>query len=301
MAGEFSILSSRKLLVVTGKGGAGKSLLALAMAHRLSAQGKRVWLVELGRKRDKEFTRLPELVGRAKLGHKPTEVTLPGTKQKILVSVLDPAESLGEYVDMKLPTGGLASVLLNNKVTASFLEVVPGLPDLVHLGKLWHSVTQPQKNQPHDPIDVVVLDAPATGHAVSLLNAPMNFKRITKVGPIYRDASVMAEFLSDPAQTGIVLAALPEEMSVQETLELQKLLSRDFPRPRVYVNKIFPELPKLKDLPDNLPARAYAYAFRRSKREREAADSLEGAGQLPFFFPEPGAPPLYLRLSECLA
>lgn len=295
MAGEFSILASKRLLVVTGKGGAGKSLLSLAMAHRLSSQGKRVWLVELGRKRDKEFTRLPELVGRAKLGHKPTEVTLPGTKQKILVSVLDPAESLGEYVDLKLPTGGLASMLLNNKVTASFLEVVPGLPDLVHLGKLWHSLTQ-QSGGP----DVVVLDAPATGHAVSLLNAPMNFKRITRVGPVYRDASAMTEFLADPAQTGIVLAALPEEMSVRETHDLQKLLSRDFPRPRVYVNKVFPELPKLKAESDNVVWKAYGYCYARAKRERDAAGCLEGAVSLPFLFPEPGLPPLFLRLSECL-
>lgn len=296
MASDFQILANRKLLVVTGKGGAGKSLLSLAIAHRLSTLGKKVWLVELGRKRDKEFTRLPELVGRAKLGHEPTEVTLPGTKQKISVSVLDPTQSLTEYVDMKLPTAGLASVLLNNKITASFLEVVPGLPDLVSLGKLWHSLTQ-QKNGP----DVIVLDSPATGHAVSLLNAPMNFKRITRMGPVYRDSSLMTEFLADPAQTGIILSSLPEEMSVQETLELQKILSRDFPRPQVYVNKCFPELPKHKAESDNVVWQAYTYAYKRAKREKEAADSLEGACRIPFFFPEPDAPPLFLRISEALA
>ncbi len=300
MAGELSLLASKKLLVVTGKGGAGKSLLSLALAHRLAALGKNVWLVELGRKRDKEFTRLPELVGRSKLGHKPTEVNLPGSRQKIKVSVLDPAESLGEYVDMKLPTGGLASVLLNNKVTASFLEVVPGLPDLVHLGKLWYALTQ-DKNGP----DLVVLDAPASGHAVSLLNAPMNFKRITKVGPVYKDASLMAEFLADPAQTAILLAALPEEMSVRETMDLQKLLARDFPSPFVFVNKIFPELPAIS-LPEgsqkeNPLWKAYSYSFARALREKEAASSLEGAVLLPFLFPESSAPPLYLRMSECLA
>lgn len=295
MASDFHLLTNRKLLVVTGKGGAGKSLLSLAIAHRLSSLGKKVWLVELGRKRDKEFTRLPELVGRAKLGHEPTEVTLPGTKQKISVSVLDPTQSLAEYADLKLPTGGLASVLLNNKVTASFLEIVPGLPDLVQLGKLWYSLTQ-QKNGP----DVVVLDSPATGHALSLLNAPMNFKRITKMGPVYRDSSLMTEFLADPEKTGIVLSSLPEEMSVQETLELQKLLSRDFPRPQVYVNKCFPELPRHKPESDNVVWQAYTYAYKRAKREKEAAEALEGAGLIPFFFPEPGALPLYLRISEAL-
>lgn len=296
MASDFPILAKRRLLVVTGKGGAGKSLLSLAIAHRLSALGKKVWLVELGRKRDKEFTRLPELVGLAKIGHEPQEVMLPGTQQKIHVSVLDPAQSLAEYIDLKLPTAGLASILLNNKVTASFLEVVPGLPDLVQLGKLWHSLAKDK-----DGPDIVVLDAPATGHAVSLLNAPSNFKRITRMGPIYKDASLMSEFLADPEKCGIVLASLPEEMSVQETLELQKILSRDFPRPQVFVNKCFPALPKLKTEGSGAAWKAYEYSYKRAKREREAADSLEGAQKLPFFFPEPGSGPLYLKISAELA
>ncbi len=296
MASDFHLLANRRLLVVTGKGGAGKSLLSLAIAHRLSTLGKKIWLVELGRKRDKEFTRLPELVGRAKLGHSPAEVTLPGTKQKILVSVLDPTQSLSEYVDLKLPTAGLASVLLNNRVTSSFLEVVPGLPDLVSLGKLWHSLTCDEKGP-----DIIVLDSPATGHAISLLNAPMNFKRITRMGPVYRDSSLMAEFLADPKQTGIVLSSLPEEMSVQETLELQKILSRDFPRPLIYVNKCFPLLPKIKAESENLVWQAYSYSYKRAKREQEAAEALEGASKIPFFFPEPGAAPLFLRMSEALA
>jgi len=296
MASDFHILAERKLLVVTGKGGAGKSLLSLAMAHRLSTLGKKVWLVELGRKRDREFTRLPELVGRSKLGHRPTEITLPGTAQKISVSVLDPTESLSEYVDLKLPTAGMASVLLNNRITSSFLEVVPGLPDLVQMGKLWYSLTQ-DKNGP----DVVVLDSPATGHSVSLLNAPMNFKRITRMGPVYRDSSAMAEFLADPKFTGIVLASLPEEMSIQETLELQKILSMEFPRPIVFVNKCFPVLPKLKSENENLITKAYAYSYSRAKREQEAAEALEGARQIPFFFPEPNSSPLYLKISEALA
>jgi anion-transporting ArsA/GET3 family ATPase len=285
----------RRLLIVTGKGGAGKSVLSLALAHRLSAAGRRVWLVELGRKRDREFTRLPGLVGKDKLGHEPTEVTLPGTKEKILVSVLDPTTSLAEYVDLKLPTGGLAGILLNNRVTASFLEVVPGLPDLVQLGKLWYALTQ-AKNGP----DVVVLDAPATGHALALLRAPENFRRITRMGPIYKDALQMTEFLADEKATGIVLAALPEEMAVKETQELQKFLGKDFPKPAIYVNKVFPILAPQKESGDNVVWRAYSYAKARGSREHEAASSLKGARILPFLFPEPKAAPLFLRLSELL-
>jgi anion-transporting ArsA/GET3 family ATPase len=300
MADALQRFLERKLLVVTGKGGAGKSQLSLALAHRLASQGRRVWLVEIGRKQDQSFTRLPDLLGKKSLAHEPTEVILPNTKQKIHASVLNPTQSLAEYVDLKLPTAGLAGMLLNNRVTSSFLEVVPGLPDLVSLGKLWHAATQPKEKF---PVDTVILDAPASGHAVSLLRAPENFRRITRAGPIYRDAAAMEGFLADPAQTGILLTAIPEEMSVQETMELRVSLKQKFPEPLVVVNKCFPELPALSEEKDTLPWQCYRYARDRAERERE---TLRNFGKstpvvLPFFFPEPKSPPLFFRLSEALA
>ncbi|MGZ3693138.1 MAG: ArsA family ATPase [Bdellovibrionota bacterium] len=300
MGAKLSDFLEKKLIVVTGKGGAGKSLLALAMAHRLAASGKKVWLVELGRGRERAFSRLPGLVGKKELGHKATEVRLAGSKEKIFVSVLDPARCLAEYVDLKLPTGGLAGVLLGNNVTASFLEVVPGLPDLVAIGKLWHELAHPEKAEGYDAI---VFDAPATGHAISLLSAPNNFRRITKVGPIFRDASLMAEFLKDPEKTGIGLVTLPEEMSIQETLETEKIFSKNFAAPFVFVNKLFPELESFEsEGKQSLVWKAYAYAKERADREHESLSELGRLPKklLPYFFPEPDANPLYLRISEAL-
>jgi anion-transporting ArsA/GET3 family ATPase len=299
MAAKVSELLEKKFILVTGKGGSGKSLLALSLAHRLSERGKRVWLVELGRKRDKAFTRLPELVGVKSGSHKPMAVRLPKGGARIWLSVLDPTRSLSEYVDMKLPTAGLAGILLNNRVTASFLEVVPGLPDLVSLGKLWHAVTHPD---PSIGPDVIVLDAPATGHALSFIRAPENFRRITKVGPIHRDAAEMAKFLKDPGDTGLALTTLPEEMSLQETQEARKGL-KDFPSPFLFVNRCFPELPAIADAEkDSIPYKAYAYSRTRAEREREALAGMQGKfTKIPFFFPDPGAPPLYQRMAEVLA
>lgn len=294
MHSKVTELLEKKMIVVTGKGGSGKSLLSLALAHRLSMAGKKVWLVEMGRRRDKAFTRLPELVGLTSASHKPVKVTLPESEAEIELSVLDPAQSLAEYVDLKLPTAGFAGLLLNNRVTASFLEVVPGLPDLVTLGKLWHSVTHAGSGP-----DVVVLDAPASGHAMALLRAPHNFKRITKVGPIHRDAAQMTDFFSDPEQTAIALTTLPEEMSIQETLDLTKLL-KDFSKPYVFVNRHFPDLPKM-EVKDTLPYRAYEYARKRGAREREALEALKNpAAVIPIFFPDPAEPALYLRISGAL-
>lgn len=290
----------KKFIVLTGKGGSGKSLLALALAHRLSAEGKRVLLVELGRKRDQTFTRLPELVGLKTASHEPVDVKLPKSPVRIRLSVLDPTRSLSEYVAMKLPMGGFAGLLLNNRVTASFLEVVPGLPDLVSLGKLWYSVTHPGDTGP----DVIVLDAPASGHAIALLKSPANFERITKVGPIYKDAKLMNAFFSDPEKTAILLTTLPEEMSLKETSELEKSMGKDFPSPYVIVNRCFPRLEKVSgEAKDSVSYKAYAYARARGEREARALEEYGEASALkiPFFFPDPAAPPLYLRISEELA
>lgn len=299
MAEKLADFLEKKLIVVTGKGGAGKSLLALSLAHRLAVQGKRVWLVEVGRNRDHSFSRLPELVGKKNLGHKPENFTLPHSEVNILISVLDPAKSLAEYVDLKLPTGGLAGLLLGNNVTASFLEVVPGLPDLVVLGKIWHSLAHPGKGE--NP-DVIVLDAPATGHAISFLKAPFNFRRITRNGPVFRDASLMTEFLADSEKTGIALVTLPEEMSIQETVEMKAALAKDFVPPFVFVNKIFPELPDLESKKNSPVWQAYSYSRKRAEREREACSALGRLPKhfIPYFFPEPESGPLYLKISETL-
>jgi len=299
MRTDIGALAQKKLVVVTGKGGSGKSLVALALAHRFSREGKRVWLVETGRRRDQAFTRLPELVGKKKLEHAPTSILLEGTTQRIQVSVLDPTQSLVEYIGLKLPAGGLAGVLLNNKVTASFLEVVPGLPDMVSLGKLWYSVTKPD---PVEGPDLIVLDAPASGHAVSLLKSPSNFRRITRAGPIFRDASIMENFLANEEETAIVLTTLPEEMSIQETIELRALLEKEFPKPHVIVNKCFPELPEIAEEKETLPYRTYAYAKKRAEREQASLKALRGGTrtEVPFFFPDADAAPLYQRISEAL-
>ncbi len=288
-------LLEKKCIIVTGKGGAGKSLLSLALAHRLSKSGKKVWLVEMGRRKDAAFTRLPELVGVKNGSHKPMEVKLPESEQKILLSVLDPTQSLAEYVAVKLPGGGLAGLLLNNRVTASFLEVVPGLPDLVSLGKLWYSLTQKKS------VDVVVLDAPATGHALALLEAPKNFEKLTKKGPIYKDAAAMSEFFSDPKQTALVITGLPEEMALQETLELEEILKKNFPAPEIFINRCFPSLPAIEKIGENLPGIAYQYSRKRAEREQSALSTFPLPHHpIPFFFPDPESPLLYLRISESL-
>lgn len=283
----------QKFILVTGKGGSGKSTLALAIAHRLSAQGRKVLLAEMGRKKDLEFCSLPRLLGLPKASHKPQRVTLP-SGHSLDISVLDPTACLAEYVDLKLPTRGLAGVILNNSVTAAFLEAIPGLPDLVTLGKLWYALEK--SKDPSSP-DTVILDAPSTGHALAMLHAPGNFRKITKAGPLFKDAKEMEIFFQDPKKFLLCLTSLAEEMSIQESLEFcQKV--KEFPKPEVFVGKLFPSLPSLK-LQEGPVKKAYEYSFRRAKREQESLKAFPQAHPLPFLFPD-SKKTLASRLEEFL-
>ena len=288
------VLKNKKLIFVTGKGGSGKSSIAAALAHYVAnTTPLRVWLVEIGRKIDLSFSRLPQILSVPAIGHEPTQIKTSNFQ----ACILDPVRCLSEYVDLKIPTGGLAGLLLNNRVTASLLEVVPGLPDLVALGKIHYALTHPKN--PLSP-DVLILDAPATGHAKALLETPKNFRKITKTGPIYKDAVKMEEFLTNKNDLLSIITCLPEEMVLQETHELYQYLEKNFGRPTVLMNRCFPKVDKLasKNVPEEF-SRLYNYAHSRFEREQAALSEAPFPFQdIPFFFPEPEVPSLYLRIAE---
>lgn len=272
-------LQNARFVLVTGKGGAGKSLLAAAVAEGLAAKGKKVLLAELGHRDADGFSRLHEFFGESIFTHEARE-TLPN----LWAARLDPVECLAEYVALKLPGGSLAGILLHNKVTRALLEVVPGLTDMVSLGKLWYEVKE-EKNY-----DCIVLDAPASGHAVALARTPKNFARLTKRGPLYRDASAMQGFFASK-QAITLLVTLPEAMSLEETEETRALLAEDFTNIAVIANKVLPA-PAGGMIPQHVEA-AYRAAvdYYTGRRTREQAALLEwqnGEGKLlaeiPYFF-----------------
>jgi len=294
-------LSRKKLLVVTGKGGTGKSALSVALAFYFAKKGKKVWLVEFGRKHDSNFSRLHELLDSAPLHHKITKI-MEEKNGALWASRIDPTESLAEYVGLKIPGGNLASLLLKNRVTASFLEIVPGLLELVCLGKLWFHLTNKKANPAPD---LIILDGPASGHAVTLLHAPSNFSRLTKQGPIYSDAEKMQKFLHNPENTSILFTSLPEEMSLEETREHRELL-KEFSQPLLFINKNFPRIKNIK-IPANTPeilTDSYHYSQQRAERENSAIKNFQKETHnwpivnIPFFFPDSDKIPLAKKILE---
>jgi anion-transporting ArsA/GET3 family ATPase len=196
-------LLDKRLVVVTGKGGAGKTTVAAALGLLAARQERRVVLCEVG-----GHDRLPDLV---------PELTT--------VSV-DPEKAKREWLRYQLKSRTLAGVLGGSNLFQYLTAAAPGLTELVTIGKIWDlAQLEPRAGGP--TYDLAIVDAPATGHGLAMLRAPRTYASIARVGPVGRHAQRIESFLADRAQTGVVSVALPEEMPVNETVEFERALRRE--------------------------------------------------------------------------
>ncbi len=202
----MAALLDRRLLVVTGKGGVGKTTIAAALGLMAAEQGRRALVVELGHQ-----SRLPEIFG--------LEAGEQGTPTRLLAGLssltVDPDRALLEWLQA---LGGRVSgrILASSGTFQYFAAAAPGARELVAMIKVWR-LTQGKGAK----ADLVILDAPATGHALGLLRSPHTFGAIARVGPVARHAEQVGQLLGDPARSAYLGVALPTEMAVTEALELQ--------------------------------------------------------------------------------
>jgi anion-transporting ArsA/GET3 family ATPase len=192
-------LLDHRLLFVTGKGGVGKSTVAAALGALAAAEGRRVVVAEVARRADVEHA-----------------VLAAGADH---VSI-DPQDAMEEYLVDQLPRP-LAELLKSSRAFGYLAAATPGMRELLTAGKLWELAQDVRRTPGAQPYDLVVVDAPATGHGIALLEAPGTFAAAAKVGPIARQGGVIAAMLSDPAQTAVVAVTTAEEMPVNETLALR--------------------------------------------------------------------------------
>ena len=225
-------LLQRRLVVVTGKGGVGKSTVAAALGVLAARAGVRAVVAEVGRRGDVLDTLVPP--ADPLRGGAPTEddgdrfverpVPVPDASGSLHHVSVSPEAALREYLRDQLPIGGVADLLGSGKVFTGLTAATPGLRELLALGKVWE-LAQPVRRTPGaEPYDLCILDAPASGHALTMLGAPAQFAATARVGPIARQGATIAATLTDPAQTAVVLVAAPEELPVSELLELEGAL-----------------------------------------------------------------------------
>jgi anion-transporting ArsA/GET3 family ATPase len=222
----------KRLVVVTGKGGVGKTTVAAALGLIAARTGKRTVICEVA-----EQERLADLFGVDGSGHEELELA-PGLHS---VSV-DPDLAKEEWLRYQLKSGTLAGVLGGSSVFRYLSAAAPGLSELVTIGKVW-DLAQLERRTGGSVFDLAIVDAPATGHGVAMLRAPSTYASVARVGPIRRQALQIDEFLRDRRRTGVVVVALPEEMPVNETLELQGRLAEELGMAidRMIVNGLYPQ------------------------------------------------------------
>ena len=210
----LSGLLSRRLVFVTGKGGTGKSTVATALGLAAARSGRRTIVAELARRED-----VPRALGAGSAEFAETEVA-PG----LFAISIDPQRALEEYLIDQLPVRAVARRLSGSRIFTYLAAATPGMRELLSVGKAWE-LAQPQRRTPGaSPYDLVIVDAPATGHGLAVLGAPETFARVARVGPIARQGQKIHATLADPETTAIVAVTTPDEMAVGETLELSAAL-----------------------------------------------------------------------------
>ena len=201
----------RRLLVVTGKGGVGKTTVAAALGLVAAERGRRVLVVEFG-----GHDRLCGVFG--------TPPGEPGEQRRLVPGLsslsLDPDRALMEWLQA---LGGRVSgrVLGSSGTFQYFAAAAPGARELVSMVKVWKLTGGSSARARRGAPDLVILDAPATGHALGLLRSPETFGRIARVGPIVRDTGHVRALLADPERSAYLAVAQGTDMAVTETIELQ--------------------------------------------------------------------------------
>ena len=140
---------------------------------------------------------------------------------------IEPREAMREYLREEVPGRVPAAILARSRIFEHLVEATPGMRELLTVGKVWELAQHPRHAASAAHYDLVVLDAPATGHAIALLGAARTFTSVARVGPIARQGAAIERLLRDPRRTAVLAVATPEQMAVTETLGLRETLARD--------------------------------------------------------------------------
>ncbi len=224
-------LLAKKLVMVTGKGGIGKTLVSSALALEARKLGKKVCLVEFS-----AHDQIAPLFGAAPIGHQLRELS-PG----IFVINLNAQDNFRDFVIKHLGFAKLFEKVFTKPIVRSFIQMLPGIAELTLLGRLFYFVELDKENN----FDLVVFDGFASGHFYSLMKTPDAVIHSGMSGPVIDETQRVRDFLSDKSKVGVALVTVPEELIISEALDFSQRLAKESPASltTVIANRCWPKVP----------------------------------------------------------
>jgi anion-transporting ArsA/GET3 family ATPase len=234
-------LLHKRVVFVSGKGGVGKTTVAITLGLIAAGLGRKVLIVEMN-----ATGRVPAVFGKTSQ----KQEIVPLTKQLSSID-LTAKECFEEFVLQQIKLKILYNTFFNNKYVMNFVEAVPGLSELLLLGKIYDLERSTKSFLSGQPLyDLIIVDAPATGHGLSMLEVPKVVASVVKVGPMYRSAINMQKLFDDGEKTAFCLVTLAEEMPVVESEEYVKGLKSNTGMHfgPLFVNAVMPDIQGLTGL-----------------------------------------------------
>ncbi len=233
---NFQTFKNSQLWFVTGKGGVGKTTVVAALGLLCAEKGFKTLLVETH-----GLNHLAKLFEVEEAGYQGKKI-----RKNLSLLQVTPEKALEEYLLQQVRFKFIYQSLFNNNYVRHFLDAAPGLLELLTIGKIWDladgTASSRQKSHPH--YDLVIVDAPSTGHALSLLTIPKVVDEAVKLGPLKKKAESILNFLQDGDRTKIWMVTLAEDMPANEAIELSKKLHEEVNvhLEAIFVNSMWPQL-----------------------------------------------------------